>query len=92
VDERDLGGDLEVDQVVEAAVDLEEPGHDLGRQHLHELVRVLLLERDALLLDRDRPREQALRVLVVQRLEVLGEVLSGRLGVKPRARVDEARS
>src|SRR5215470_8426670 len=75
VDERDLGRQLQVDEVVDAAVDLEEAGHRLGRQHLQELVPVLLLEGDLLLLDRERAVDQGLGLGVVQRVEVLGQVL-----------------
>src|SRR5262245_57878792 len=48
--ERDLGRQLEVDEHVDAPVDLEEAGDHLPGQHLRELVHVLLLERQVLLL------------------------------------------
>src|SRR5262245_21482951 len=60
--ERNLGGQLEVDEHVHPAVDLEEAAHRLGGQHLHELVHVLLLEGQVLLLHRLEARDEPLRL------------------------------
>ena len=59
VEEGDLGGDRQVDQVFQAALDLEEPRHHLDGQHLEKLVPVLLLQRDPLFLDGERAVQQA---------------------------------